>query len=329
MINFFSTGYLSRYLLLVIMALIIWMPSLLFPYSYSGISSFAFDQLCYITNQNLYLQTIIAFILTLLTALVVNRIAVENGFSTKVSTIVALLYLLLTSYVFGEAHNNPVIWINFILVFVLVNLLRLPYAKNTIPVLFNASFLVGVASFFYPQLVFLIIFIWLSILIHKVVTWRNFVVTIIGIILPYFFLISWFYFMDHILENSFVLFDSLHIDISPIILTEPIDIAISIIFSVLLLISAFGITGSLSEKNINLRRNLTITLFYIITAFLILILFSKSIISTLLLSIPSALIIGHWLSTIKKEKWYNIALSLAVFLIILNQYLFLFWDVKK
>jgi len=311
---------------LVLLVLVIWLPSLLYPNSYSGISSYAFDQFSILTNQNIYIQTIIAFILTLLTALVINKIAVENGFSTKVSTLVAFLYILLTSSIQGEAHNNPVIWVNFILIFVLLNLLRLPYAINKITVIFNASFLVGIASLFYPQLVFLILFIWSSIIIHKVVTWRNFVVSFIGIFLPYIYLLTWFFFMDYMLESSYVLFSSLHIDISPVFLTSPSEIVISIVFVSLIVLSVFGIANKLNEKNINLRRNLTITIIYIITAFLILILFSKSLISSLLMSIPSALLIGHWLGAIKKERWYNIALSFILFLIILNQYLFLIWD---
>ena len=315
--------------MLVLLALVLWLPSMLFPHTYTGISSYAFSQLGLLANHNLYLQTIIAFFLTLFTALNLNKIAVDNGFNTKVSTLAAFLYILLTSVLSGESHNNPVIWINFILTFVLANLLKLPYAKNTIPVLFNASFYVGIASFFYPQLVFLVVFIWLSIIIHKVVTWRNLAVTFIGIILPYFFLLTWFFYTDQLLEDSFVLFDSLHIDIAPIFLTNPIEIILSIIFLILIFLSVSGIAGKLNEKSINLRRNLTITIFYLITAFLIITLFSKSIISTLLMSIPSALLIGHWLSGVKKEKWYNIALSLAVFLIILNQYIFLFWDVSK
>ena len=329
MIKFFSTGYFSRYLLLVLLALVLWMPSILYPSSYTGISSYAFNQLRYLTNHNLYLQTIIAFFLTLYTSFLINKIAINNGFNSKISTLVAFLYIILTSVLLGESHNNPVIWVNFILTFALANLLRLPYAKNTIPVLFNASFYVGIASFFYPQLVFLIVFIWLSIILHKVVTWRNFTVTFIGIILPYFFLLTLFFYTDHILEESFVLFNSLQIDISPIFLTSPIEIIISIIFIILIFISVTGIVGKLNEKSINLRRNLTITIIYLITAFLILIFFSKSLISTILMSIPSALLIGHWLSTIKKERWYNIALLSAMSLIILNQYIFIFWDVIK
>ncbi|MFK5857439.1 MAG: hypothetical protein QM503_15020, partial [Bacteroidota bacterium] len=149
---------------------------------------------------------------------------------------------------------------------------------------------------------------------------------IIGILLPYVFLLTWFFFIDHMLENSFVLFDSLQIDLVPIFLTNAIDIVVSVILLALVIISAFGISGRLYEKNINLRRNLIITLFYLVSAFLILLFFSKSLISTLLLAIPSTLILGYWLSNLKKERWYNISLILVTFLIILNQYLDLILD---
>lgn len=321
MIKFFSTGYLSRYLILLILALIIWLPSLLYPISYTGISSYAYNHISYLVNKNILLLTIFSFIITLLTALLLNKIAISNGFSTKISTLIAFLYVLFTSAIIGESHNNPVIWINFIMVFVLNNLMRLPYVNNLIPVIFNASFLLGIASLFYSQLVFLILFIWLSIIIHRIVTWRNIAVSLIGITLPYIFMLTWFFYTDTMLQDSFVLFNSLQIDIVPILLTNPIEIIITIMFLAIIIISIFGIASSLIEKNINLRRNLTITLFYIAIVFLIILIFSKSYISTLLLSIPSALLLGNWLNNRKKIRWYNISLWLITIFIIVNQYL--------
>ena len=321
MIRFFSTGYLSRYLLLFLLGLIIWLPSLLFPTSYTGISSYAFDQISYLTNQNLYIQTSISFVLTLVTAFLLNQFAIINGFNGKVSTLVAFLYLLLTSSLVGEFHNNPVIWINFILVFVLGSLMQLPYVSNKIPVVFNASFLLGMASIFYSQLVFLIVFIWVSIIIHRIVTWRNFVISLIGILLPYFFLLTWFFWTDSLLEESYVLFHSLQIDIAPILLTDPVEIVVSVIILAITIVSTLSIASRLTEKNINLRRNLIITMFYVVAAFLVLLFFSKSLISTLLLSIPSALIMAHWLSSVKRTRWYNVSLWLVIVLIVLNQYL--------
>lgn len=323
MIKFFSSGYLSRYILLLIFGVLIWAPSLILPSSYTGISSFAFNQISYLTADNNLVLTILSFALTMVSALLLNQIAITNGFSGKVSTLIAFLFILLTSSLVTEFHNNPVIWINFALIFVIGSLMRLPYVNNTIPVVFNASFILGLASLFYSQLVFLILFIWISIIIHRVVSLRNLVVSIIGIVLPYFFLLTLFFSMDILLEESYVLFDSLQIDITPVFITDPIEIVISIILLSITIISAFGIIGRLTEKNINLRRNLIITLFYAAIVFTVLLFFSKSIITVLLLVIPSVLIIGHWLGSLRRTRWFNLALSLVVILIIINQYLYL------
>ena len=119
MIKYFSTGYLSRYIVLFILLVAIWLPSLFTPILYTGISSYLFDLINVYTSQNLHVQTGFAILLTLLTAIMINKIAVENGFTSKISTLTALSYILLTSSIVGESHNNPVIWINFIMIFVL------------------------------------------------------------------------------------------------------------------------------------------------------------------------------------------------------------------
>jgi|TARA_Y100000031_G_C8238405_1_gene394489 hypothetical protein len=311
---------------LILFGLIIWTPSLVFPTLYTGISSFAYNQILFLTAQNIYLLSFASFFITLLTAFLLNKCAIDNGLSGKISTLIALIYILLTSSLSGESHNNPVIWINFLLVFVVGNLMRLPCVNNTIPVIFNAAFLIGLASLFYSQLVFLVLLIWVSIFIHRIVTWRNLVVTLIGTILPYFLLLTLFFAMDILLEESYVLFDSLQIDTKIVFMSDPVEIAVSVIWLLIIIISAVGVANRLPEKNITLRRNLIITYFYIGTVLLILIIFTKSLVSTLLFCIPTALLIGHWLSSIRKTRWYDITLSLVLILIILNQYLYLLFS---
>lgn len=309
--------------MLIIIGLIFWIPSIVYPTFYTGVSSFAYNQILFLTAQNLYLQTFTSFIITLVTAFLLNKCAIDNGLSGKISTLIALIYVLLTSSLVGEFHNNPVIWINFLLVFVLSNLMRLPHVSNTIPVIFNAAFLIGVASLFYSQLVFLVLIIWVSVIIHRIVTWRNLVVTIIGIVLPYFLLLILFFAMNILFEESYVLFNSLQIDTKIVFMTDPVEIAISVILLTIIIISVIGVANRIPGKNINLRRNLIIIFFYLAIVFLILLVSSKSLVSTILLSIPSALLIGHWLSSVKRTRWYDIALSLVMILIIFNQYLYL------
>lgn len=326
MIRYFSTGYLSRYLLLIIIGLIFWIPFIIYPTIYTGISSFAYNQILLVTSQNLYFQSIASFIITIVTALLLNKCAIDNGLNGKISTLIAFIYILLANSLAGEFHNNPIIWINFLLVFVLSNMMQLPYVNNTIPVIFNASFLIGITSLFYAPLIFLVLFVWASVFIHRIVTWRNLFVAIIGIILPYFLLLTLFFAMDILLEEAYVLFDSLQINTQFVFMTNPIELAISVILITVTIISTFGVVNWIPEKNINLRRNLIITLFYLVIIFLILLVYEKSLVSSLLLIIPSALILGHWLGNIKRTLWYNVALSLVMILIIVNQYLYLLFS---
>jgi len=323
MIKFFSTGYLSRYLFIFIFGLILWIPSLLFPTYYNGISSFAFNQISLITTQNLFLQTIASFFFTLITAFLLNKCAIDNGLSGKMSTLIALVYLILTSSLAGDFHNNPVIWINFILVFVLNNLMRLPYVTNTIPVIFNASFLIGVASLFYSPLVFLVLLIWISVIVHRIVTWRNFVVSLVGVVLPYFLLLTLFFTIGDLPEESYTIFETLQINTDFLMITDPLEIAIAVILLLIIIISSIGIANHIREKNINLRRNLIITFFYIAFLLLILFVFTKSLVLSLLLCIPSAILMGHWLGNIKRTRYYDLAFYAVITIMVLNQYLYL------
>ena len=326
MVKFFSTGYLSRYLFIFILGLILWIPSFLFPTYYTGISSFAFNQISLLTAQNTFLQTIASFIITLITAFLLNKCAIDNGLSGKMSTLVALVYLILTSSLVGDFHNNPVIWINFILVFVLSNIMRLPYVTNAIPVIFNAAFLIGVASLFYSPLVFMVLIMWMSVIIHRIVTWRNFVVSLVGVVLPYFILLTLFFTIGDLPEESYTIFETLQINTDILMITDPVEIVIAVILLLMIIISSIGIANRIPEKNINLRRNLIITFFYVALLLLVLFVFTKSLVLALLLCIPSALLLGHWLGNIKRTRYYDLALYTVITLMVLNQYLYLIFS---
>ena len=321
MIKYFNTGYVSRYVLVIIIAIIIWIPSLIIPENYSGVTSYAYGIILELLGNSTLAITLISLFLTLFTALLLNLYAINSGIVGKVSTLAFALFVIFSSTLTGEFHNNPAIWINFILVFVWMNLMQLPYKLNTIPIIFNASFLVGVASLFYSQLVFLFILIWMAIFIHRIVTWRNLVVTLIGVTIPYFFLLTWFYFTEMLLEESYVLFNSLKFDFFLLYPTDLLNITVLAIVVPFLIITVLGVIGRLNENSINRRRNLLITVVYFFIILLILIVFSKSLNNLLLLAIPSVLLISYWVSNQKYTKWYNITLSVLLLIIIVNQYL--------
>lgn len=320
MIKYFNTGYISRYALVIFFGIIIWLPSFIIPESYSGVTSYAYNVISDLFGTNNFVLTIVSFLLTIATAFLLNSYAIRTGIIGKVSTIVFMLYVLLSSSLTPGFHNNPIIWINFILVFVWANLMQLPYSKNTIPIIFNASFLTGVASLFNSQLIFLLALIWMAVFIHRIVTWRNLLIPIIGVGLPYFFMLVWFYFRELLLEESYELFNPLKIDLSLVYPLDYLNIFIAVTLVILGIVTVFGTMGILSENSINTRRNLLITVVYFFTAVIILSVFTSSLVNMLLLTVPFVLILSYWFSHVRKPKWFNIILGVLMLLIFLNQY---------
>jgi uncharacterized protein DUF6427 len=320
MIKYFNSGYISRYIIVFLMGLVLWLPFFIFPINYFDEQNTVNNQVIYLFG-NPYILSGISFIFMIITSIFLNRFAIDNGFIGKISTLVLAFSVIFSILLVGEIHSIKFIGINFILIFVWANLMQLPYAKNVIPVIFNASFLIGIASFFYPQLILLFILVWISIIVHRVLSWRGILITLIGIVLPYAFLFVWYFSQGVFPEKYISLLSSFNLDIN---LTFPdfhIGIIVLVIFLIILVISAFGTAGKLNERSINLRRNLIITLYQLAIAFCILILSENSIETIFLLVIPGSIITAHWFSNVRKTKWYNILFVSLVILVFLNNYL--------
>ncbi len=326
MIRFFNTGYFSRYIIIIVLAIIIWLPSFLFPNSFSGATGIAYFHLSNLLNSPLLLTILSAFI-TVVTSIVLNQFAIRTGIISKVSTFAMILFVLLSSIFVVDFHNNPFIWVNFIMIFVWANIMQLPYTNNAVPVIFNASFLVGIASLFYSPLVLLFILIWMSIFIHRIVTWRNLIVTIIGVGLPYFFLFSFYYATNIPFEDSKIYSDILNTNITLVIPTNIIDIISAILFVPMVSVSIVGIISKLNDKSINLRRNLLITIVYFFLGLIIYLLYANTLSTLLIITVPAVLILSSWFSNVRKQKWYNIAMVLSLLVIVVNQYAQLFINI--
>lgn len=324
MIRYFNTGYISRYLIIIFIAILLWIPIILFPVTYSGIVSFGYNIIVDIINGNYTVLSLFSLLLTLLTAFLLNLYSIESGITGKVSTLVMVVYIILSASQTGSFFNNPVIWVNFIMVFVWINLMRLPDSERKITVIFNASFLIGIASLFYSQLIFMFLLVMVAIFIHQVVSLRHLLVTLVGVITPYFFLLTLFYYTDTLLEESYNLFNALQISIQFPFPVTILNLVIFFILTTLIILSAIGLLGRLNEKNINTRRNLLITVAYLVIGFSIIFLFKSTTYFYLVLAVPSAILVSYWLSSVQNTLWYNRFLYLILFLLFLNQYYDLF-----
>lgn len=322
MLRYFNSGYFSRTLILVFIAAILWLPAFLFPAESLVPQNPAplYQLFLFLTGSNIYLHLSIAFLLSIASALLLNQIATQFGFNEKISQLATLVYIVFSGAMVSYTAMSPVVVVNFLMLFILLSLFKVSEAKETIPLAFNASFILGIAALFSLPVMLFILLLWIALIIFRVNEWRSFVVSFIGLLLPFVFTFTWYFWNDQTPEAYSLLLASLVFHM-PDVANYPIgDWGIAIILLFFILISVVKTSNSLMEKNINIRQILLVTIYHLAIAFAIILFFSGNSTDSLLLMIPASLLVASLFSEARNSKWFERALRLLLLLALINQY---------
>ncbi len=105
---------------------------------------------------------------------------------------------------------HPVIFVNSILIFILDKLFRTYKNPYPLPLLFDTCFLIGIATLIYLPSVSLFVLFVIAVLILKPFAWRDWLVGITGLLLPFFFAFLYYFWHDSLkLFQSKFLFSDL------------------------------------------------------------------------------------------------------------------------
>ncbi len=139
---------------------------------------------------------IAALIIILLQAIVLNHILTKNNLSPKNNLLPSFLLILFycsTTTIFQL--SAPLISSFFILLAV-AELTGMYELKNAFTKSFNASFFITIGSFFYfPSFIFILL-PWLSFLVYRILSWREWAISIIGM-LSATLLFAFYYFWNN------------------------------------------------------------------------------------------------------------------------------------
>lgn len=324
MLRYFQSAYFTRTLLLVLLAALLWLPAFLLqaePPQVSGSSGPLYQLFLFLIGSNIFIQLLITFLITIATAFLLNQLATTFGFSARISQLAMLMYILLSSALSTFTVLSPLVVVNFLLLFVLRSLFKLSETNKHIPLIFNAALITGITALIYLPAAFMLLIIWLSFIIFRIVKWRFFLVSIVGFTIPILYTFTWYFWFDQSKE-AYNLFTSLWVIHLPDILSYSIfDLILGGILLVYIFIVVIRTINSLMERNINIRQILAVTLNYLVLTFLLFVLYSSSQVASLMMSIPAALIMASALTGVKKTKWYEWSLRLILLLFIANHYI--------
>ncbi len=313
--------------LILILALAFWLPSIV-NYKFSF---FIFDfypspiygPLQFIEYSFPRITVIISLILLLFSGFLLARLNVRFFFIQARTQLPALFFILICSSLIPLQRLNPV---SISVIFLIIAVFRIfdTYKKEQLCYnFFDAALLISVGSLFYFNLIFLIVIIWIGLIILRPFIWREWIFTLIGLLVPYIILFFYYYMMDLDIKSllgtykSYLLYKryDMNFDLSYKIL--------AIYYLLMLIISSVYMIAVYPGKKIYARKYFMFFLWLFIVAIIIyLFIPSAGYEMIIIASLSISFLLAHFFVSVR-PNWINSSLfdmffALLIYLRIVN-----------
>lgn len=317
-IRFFRSAYHTRLFVLILIILLFWIPGIFVPAGSKGVWKVVS------LPDLLWLQQVVAMILFFFTAIFINHVGSGHRLSGRNSYFAAFFFILTGSVLGFLTQMSPYIFGVFFFALFYLKIFNFQSSTKIITTAFDAGLSLGIVSLFYPPALFLLLFIWLALLTYQADEWRAYFTGIIGVLLPWFFILSGFFWFGKLPEALQYFLQAFHFRENWLPFTRNFDVILFSITALTTLTGVFYILDKLPSFNIDMRQHSAVSLWGLVFSSLIVFLFAAPVQALLLLALPASLILGAFFSRIKRLRWANIFILLWVLLIFLNHYLPLF-----
>jgi hypothetical protein len=194
-----------------------------------------------------------------------NQLLINRRMMQKPNYLPAMSYLLLTSF-FSEWNilSAPLV-INTLLIWIWAKMGNLYNNKQAKTTLFNIGLLIGISSFFYFQSLAFFVLVLLALLITRPPRVAEWLITIMGIITPWYFLFSWLFLTGRL--YSFHL-PGFHFSV-PQFAEKYIEYSGMLFILLMTIAGAFFVQYNTGKQIVQVRKAWTLLFFYLIVALLI------------------------------------------------------------
>ncbi len=136
--------------------------------------------------------------IVLLQAIRLNFVLNDLKMFQQSSYITAMTYVLLTAVLPQWCSISPALLANGLLIWLFIRLCRLYNRASPKTLLFNTGLIVGLSVIFYHPTAILILVVLFALVEVRPFNTAEWVVLLMGIVLPYYFLFSWFFLQDKV-----------------------------------------------------------------------------------------------------------------------------------
>ncbi len=191
--------------------------------------------------------------LLLVQAIRLNMLLTDMRMFQNSSYTTAMAYVLLSGILPQWCSLSPALIANFLLIWIFIKLSRLYNHPSPKTLLFNTGLIVGASIICYHPMALLILVVLFALTVVRPFRLAEWVILLMGVLLPFYFLAAWLYLTDHFsVFNSYL--PHLRIDLPLHQWNIPLIVSISILF-ILMITGLYYWQLSNNRMVIQIRKN--------------------------------------------------------------------------
>jgi len=318
-LKLFRADYSFQMILLLVSGILLWLPAFLhplpLPQALSPIP--VYEWLMAPLKNHLLLAAILGFLLLLAEAVAFSYILTANDLAPRNTAMASLIFFILSSWQPATLTLHPVLFSNIFFFVFLTYFLKVYEQTDAFKEVFSAAFSLGLACVFALPSYPLFLMIWFGFFVYRVLSWREWVISILGFTLPLIFAMTWYFWNDGLdtfltAFRAYFAFPALQAKLS---------IPGMVIWGGIAFLCLASLVKTLSvaqEKVISIRKNFILIAWFFILSLLVLLNIKKDIsLLALIPLMPASILISYHFTTLKKTLWWDIYFSVLLVMIFL------------
>jgi hypothetical protein len=186
-----------QFILLLVFAVLFWLKYFILaqpvPMSFEGSPMPLYQLVSRLLEGQEFLSKALALALLVINALLLSWLNMRFILLKSRTYLPSFIFLLVVSSYLPLQRLNPAVFAGIFMLFGIKAIFGTFKKEGLAYEYFLASFLVATGSLFYARGAYLMLIIWIGLSLFRNIRWREWIFTIIGFLLPYMFLFSWYY----------------------------------------------------------------------------------------------------------------------------------------
>jgi len=212
-----------------------------------------------ISSSNYTIVWVLYLVLLFTQALLLNGIVNKYRLLSQLSFLPAFGYVLLVSMFNHYLFMSSAFLANFAIIFMLGKTYQ-SYNDGSYGHLFDIGFAISVASLFYLPTLILVIFLIVALATTRIFNWREWIVSLFGVLIPYFLIGTYFFWFDQF--NSFVFEHFVSISSNQVLAINKLELVVKLLILLfIIMVTMFFFQVQFLKTIVQTRKYLTLSVY--------------------------------------------------------------------